>query len=61
MSKKLYIYKQEMEQVDYPDGAKSIHQVVCTEDQAEKSIGTLYKDNPSWRIISMNKLSPFET
>lgn len=47
MSKKLYVYTQEMEQVDYPDGVKSTYKVVCTEEQAEQSIGMPYKDNPS--------------
>lgn len=46
-------YIQIMEQVKYPDGVKSHHPVVCTEEQAKAKIGTLYPENPSWRIIEM--------
>jgi hypothetical protein len=32
-----YQYKQIMEQVDYPDGVKSVHLVVCTKRPSDGS------------------------
>lgn len=56
---RLFVYKRTMEQVDYPNGVKSVYAVVCTKKQAADSIGKLYKDNPAWRIVSMEIVRPF--
>lgn len=52
-------YQQIMEQVDYPGNAKSHHVIVTTPALAHAKIGTLYPENPSWRIVEMKLLDPY--
>lgn len=52
-------YQQIMEQVDYSGGVKSRHVIVTTPEKARAKIGTLYPENPSWRIVEMKNLGPY--
>lgn len=53
-----YKYKRVMRQTKH-DGPDSIMTVVCKPQQAEEMVGKLYRDNPSWEIVAMEKLEPF--
>lgn len=48
-----------MEQADHPEGVKSHHVIVTTPARARAKIGTLYPENPAWRIVEMKLLGPY--